>query len=84
MDVKDDQILFEIERILAKRTLKDKQVEYLVHWKGFSIDESTWEPAKRFEEDYCQAYCNSLKEAFLKHDEVVVPMIMKRHTGKQL
>lgn len=84
MEVKEDDTFYEIERILAKRILKDENVEYLVHWKGCSIDDSTWQPANRLKDDYCHAYCNSLKEAFVQHDEVIVPMIVKRSTVLQV
>lgn len=34
-----------VEKILKKRILKKSgRVEYLVKWKGYEIEESTWEP----------------------------------------
>ena len=35
----------DVERILARRVYKDLEtgLEYLVHWKGFPIEHSTWE-----------------------------------------
>ena len=34
---------FEVDCIVAKR-LRKNQVEYLVHWKGYSAFDDTWEP----------------------------------------
>ncbi len=52
---------FEIEEIISMRKIKNKKY-YLVKWKGFGVEESTWEPyenvknckeiLKKFEEKY--------------------------------
>ncbi|EGT31715.1 hypothetical protein CAEBREN_00492 [Caenorhabditis brenneri] len=36
--------VFEVKAILDKRTGELGDVEYLVHWKGCSENEATWEP----------------------------------------
>ena len=41
--VSDELDFYEIEQILDSRT-RNRKVEYLVHWKGYSPDERTWEP----------------------------------------
>jgi hypothetical protein len=41
----DDEEEFEVERILEKRK-RQGQSEWLVKWKGYPIEESTWEPSK--------------------------------------
>ncbi|XP_037031275.1 heterochromatin protein 1-like [Bradysia coprophila] len=61
---KKSEEFYEIERILGKRIVNSK-VEYLVHWKGFSRDESSWEPEGPLKSDYVQVYCHSLRNAFL-------------------
>ena len=37
---------YEVEQILKHRHVKGKRIEYLVKWKGYELDESTWEPKK--------------------------------------
>jgi hypothetical protein len=39
------------EHIIAKKTVRWKHL-YLIHWRGFSESERTWEPAEFFDE-YC-------------------------------
>ena len=43
---KDDE--YEIESILAHRTTAAGTKTYLVKWKGYTYEESTWEPASNF------------------------------------
>ena len=39
-----------IDKIIDKRKVKNK-VEYLVTWKGFDSEDSTWEPRTQLIED---------------------------------
>jgi len=39
---------FEVEEILDSR-IKYKKLEYLVSWKGYSIEDRTWEPISNLE-----------------------------------
>jgi hypothetical protein len=39
---------YEIKRILDQRIQHGKQ-EYLVHWKGYPVEEATWEPQDHFD-----------------------------------
>jgi hypothetical protein len=48
---RDDQQLYMPEHIIAKKTVRWKHL-YLIHWRGFSESERTWEPAEFFDE-YC-------------------------------
>lgn len=36
---------FIVESILNKR-VKNNQIEYLIKWEGYSIEEATWEPVR--------------------------------------
>lgn len=37
---------FDVERILSSRRINELlSEEYLVHWSGYSLRESTWEPS---------------------------------------
>jgi hypothetical protein len=44
-DQKED--VYEVEQILKHKKI-GRQVHYLVHWKGYPIHESTWEPESAF------------------------------------
>ncbi len=48
---RDDPQLYMPEHIVAKKTVRWKNL-YLIHWRGFSESERTWEPAEFFDE-YC-------------------------------
>ena len=37
---------YEVEDIIGKRTNQKGQTQYLIKWEGYSVDESTWEPAE--------------------------------------
>ena len=53
---------YEIEKILGHRRKKDGKCVYLVKWKGYSYEESTWEPAAHFKSQTLQAYHRARKE----------------------
>ena len=50
---------YSVEKILDKRTNQAGKVEYLLKWKGYSDDESTWEPKRNL-------YCIDLIKKFEK------------------
>ena len=52
---------YEIEKILGYRRKKDGKCVYLVKWKGYSYEESTWEPAAHFKSQTLQAYHRARK-----------------------
>lgn len=39
----NDIDLFEVDKIIDKK-IKNKEVHYKVHWKGFGDEEDSWEP----------------------------------------
>ena len=42
----DEEVDFEVEKILEKRLTKKGKIEYLVKWKNFEDpSETSWEPA---------------------------------------
>jgi hypothetical protein len=58
---KDDNT-FAIQKILKHRGAPGAY-EYLVHWKGYSQDDSTWESPSQFNDDKCiTTYWDSLKK----------------------
>merc|ERR1711915_623685 len=62
-DEDPDDMEYEIEAILKKRTLKKNMVEYLIKWKGFDDSgDNTWEPKDNIEKDLLIAFERSLLE----------------------
>ena len=53
---------YEIENILAHRRTKGGQKKYLVKWKGYTFEESTWEPEKNFKQHTIAEYHRKRKE----------------------
>ena len=41
------QKVYEVEQILNHRGIGNKR-QYLCHWKGYDLHESTWEPISSF------------------------------------
>ena len=39
---------YEVEKILRHRIKRDGSMEFLTHWKGFPVEEATWEPPQHF------------------------------------
>jgi len=37
--------LFEVDKILDKK-IENNKVYYLVSWKGYGLDENSWEPSE--------------------------------------
>ena len=60
-DASQESNEYEIERILGHRRKKDGKCVYLVKWKGYSYEESTWEPAAHFKSQTLQAYHRARK-----------------------
>ena len=58
---------FEIEKILNKRTVKEKE-KFLVKWKGYTVEEDTWENRENLEnvkelvEEFEREYREEAKE----------------------
>jgi len=62
-----------VERIIGKRVDAEGNVQYRVHWSGYSEDEATWEPLEhldntatlidKFEERQIDSHANEGKEA---------------------
>jgi len=44
----EDEVLWVVEKILDKKKEGNK-IKYKVKWKGFSLDECTWEPRSNLE-----------------------------------
>ena len=55
----DDQIEFEVDRILDS-CQHHKRTEYLILWKGYSLDQATWEPLAHL------AYASKAIKTFLQ------------------
>ena len=42
----DDDVEYEVDRIISMRLGRGSVPEYLVLWKGYGAHDATWEPAK--------------------------------------
>ena len=58
---------YEVENILAHRKTKGGKYKYLVKWKGYTFEESTWEPESNFKSHVLRDYKAKLKKD--KEDE---------------
>ena len=58
----DEQNEYEIETILAHRKTKGGKMKYLVKWKGYTFEESTWEPEENFKRQTIDLYNRRRKE----------------------
>jgi len=47
-EIIDDTEEFEVEQILDSRLFR-KRLQYLVHWKGYSVSERSWEPVENLQ-----------------------------------
>ena len=54
----DDQEEYEVEKVISHQYYGCKKVlQYLIHWKGYSVADDTWEPADQvFAEALMKAY----------------------------
>lgn len=44
----DRDEVYEVEKVLQKRIVRSK-TQYLIKWKGFSLEENTWEPQENLD-----------------------------------
>jgi hypothetical protein len=57
IEVESENDIYDFERIMDHRkSTTGKGLEYLVKWKGYSNNESTWEPAKNFNDHHIKQY----------------------------
>ncbi|KAJ2556489.1 hypothetical protein EV175_001970 [Coemansia sp. RSA 1933] len=71
----DDDQVFEVERIIGRRISLAKKTEYLVFWKGYDIDECSWESSRDTDcsevvADF-ERRCVELRKAWLKDRESI-------------
>lgn len=52
-----ESVEYEMEAILDRRLNEAGVEEFLIHWKGYSLDESTWEP----ESNVCDEFLQKLR-----------------------
>ena len=62
----DSSNLYEVENILKRRVIKGKR-EYLIKWKGYPENESTWEPLSHLK--YIQYMIKEFEENLKKENE---------------
>lgn len=77
----------EIEEILDKREVNGK-IKYKVKWKGFPIEDATWEPIEHFRGDYAsliEEYEKNAKKPIIKKELVQEEKtFIKKKRGKSV
>lgn len=63
--------LFQVEKIVARRTGSRGDVQYLIRWKDYSPANDTWEPKQNLEED-CSYFIEQF-EAEIHQQAMVTP-----------
>ncbi|KAJ2866640.1 Chromobox protein 1, partial [Coemansia erecta] len=46
MNEVEDAEVYEVERIIGRRISLSKKIEYYVFWKGYTMDDCTWESSR--------------------------------------
>ena len=73
--MKIDDNYYEVEKIIDRRIKKGKK-EYLIKWKGYSENESTWEPLSHLKyiqehvKEFNIQYNNNTKKIIEKRKEI--------------
>ena len=73
--------LYEVENILKKRIIKGKK-EYLIKWKGYPENESTWEPLSHLR--YIQYMIKEFEDKLKKENEEEKKEISEKKEEKKL
>jgi protein required for attachment to host cells len=59
----DKTTTYQIKGIRDMRT-KNRKKEYLIHWKGYKVSESTWEPESEILKDITKAELDQLLKQY--------------------
>jgi hypothetical protein len=70
----DNDKVYWPERIVAKKTVRGQDL-YLIHWRGFSESDRTWEPAAFFDQ-----HCTAQTYAY-EQSRVAVQIVSQRSKG---
>lgn len=54
---------YKVKEIIGERQ-RNKKKEYLIHWKGYKKEESTWEPVANLIEDFGEEHMSDLIQQF--------------------
>ena len=66
----DDNEEFEVEKILKQRKNDNNRIEYLIKWKGYEINESTWEPEENLVG--CKILLSQFKRKSFKNRKTII------------
>ena len=75
----DGQEEYEVEQILSHRTFgRQKQLQYLVKWKGYPSSDNTWEPAENIHvDDLIQEYRQRMMQLRMTHSQGIHEVLIK-------
>ena len=78
---KKKESTYNVKEIRDERT-RNKQKEYLIHWKGYRVKDSTWEPMKNLIEDFGEEHMKDLIEQFKEKKKGKSKKPVKKPTKK--
>lgn len=76
MDHEEEEEVFEVYKILARRKTRKGTLEYLVRWKNYGEEDDTWEPIENLQD--CDEVLQDFNERLSKGEAMHIEQTPKR------